>query len=147
MDTNTVVLIGNLTRDPELAYTPSNNTALCKFAIANNGRKKDDVGFFDIVCFGKTAETCNQYLNKGNKVSITGRLEQSRYQDKSGQNRSSINIVANTVQFLTPKNNSGQGGYQKNNQSPPQANPDPFQENKSFENYDFDNPENEQIPF
>lgn len=122
-DINQVFLIGRLTKDVELSYTPGNNTALVKFSMANNefrGNNQDEqVSYFDIVVWGKMAEVCNQFLAKGRQVAIVGRLRQERFQDKQGQNRSKVVIVAANVQFLSDRSqggNNGQASQQSNQQ-------------------------------
>lgn len=112
---NRVVLIGNLTRDPEVKYLPS-GSPVATFSIAVNrrytskeGDKKEEVDFFDIETWNKTAEMCSEYLNKGRAVMIEGRLKQDRWDDESGNKRSKLKIVAQTVQFL-----SGRGEVQSN---------------------------------
>jgi single-strand DNA-binding protein len=108
---NKVILLGNLTRDPEVRYTP-NGTAVANFAIAVNRRykqgdeTKDEVSYIDIVVFGKTAENCGQYLNKGDAILVDGRLQQRRWETEDGQKRSKVEVVAQTVNFM-PKR-SGQ---------------------------------------
>lgn len=102
---NKVILLGNLTRDPEVRYTP-NGTAVANFAIAVNRRykqgeeTKDEVGYFDIVVFGKQAEACGQYLNKGDGILVDGRLQQRRWESEDGQKRSKVEIVAQSVNFM-----------------------------------------------
>jgi len=101
-DINSVVLVGRLTRDPELTYT-QNQTPVCKFSIALNrqgANGQDEVSFFNIVTWSKVATVCSQYLKKGSQVIVEGRLQQSRYQDKTGANRSSVDVVAQSVQFI-----------------------------------------------
>ena len=106
---NLAVLEGRLVSDPELRYT-QNGTALCKFSIANNNDYyKDDelqkqVNFVDVTTWAKLAERCNEYLKKGSRIIINGRLKQDRWQDDNGGNRSKISIVGNQVQFLDLKN-------------------------------------------
>ncbi|MFA4991163.1 MAG: single-stranded DNA-binding protein [Candidatus Omnitrophota bacterium] len=102
---NRVFLMGNLTRDPELRYVPS-GAPVATFGLAVNrtfvtqqGEKKDDVCFVRIVVFGKQAESCSQYLTKGRLVFIEGRL-QYRSWEPEGQKRSTLDIVADRVQFL-----------------------------------------------
>lgn len=103
-DVNHVILIGRLTRDSELKYT-SGGMAVCKFAIAVNRRKKsgeqwiEEASFFDIVLWGRSGETLNQYLVKGKQVAIEGELHQNRW-EQDGQSRSKIEIMANNVQLL-----------------------------------------------
>jgi len=102
---NKVFLIGNLTRDPELRYTP-NGTAVVNFGIAvnrrftdSNGEKKEETCFVRVVVFGKQAESCNQYLSKGRLVFIEGRL-QYRSWEVGGEKRSTLDVIAERVQFL-----------------------------------------------
>jgi len=103
-DLNHVVLIGRLTRDAELKYTP-NGQAVCKFSIAVNRRKKnsdqweDEANFFDIVVWGKQGESLHQYLLKSKMVAVDGELRQDRWQ-QDGQNRSKVDVIANHVQLL-----------------------------------------------
>ena len=103
-DVNHVVLIGRLTRDAELKYT-SGGMAVCKFAIAVNRRRKqgeqwvDEASFFDIVLWGKSGESLNQYLVKGKQVAVEGELRQNRW-EQDGQPRSKVEIMANNVQLL-----------------------------------------------
>jgi single-strand DNA-binding protein len=103
-DLNHVLLIGRLTRDAELKYT-SGGMAVCKFAIAVNRRKKsgdqwiDEASFFDIVLWGRSGETLNQYLVKGKQVAVEGELHQNRW-EQDGQSRSKIEIMASNVQLL-----------------------------------------------
>jgi len=100
-DLNSIVIVGRLTRDPELSYT-QNNTPMCRFSLANNrGNQDGDVNFFDVVAWNKTAEIAHQHLRKGSMVAIEGKLKQNRFVDKTtGQNRSQVNIVASSVQFI-----------------------------------------------
>lgn len=104
---NKVMLIGNLTRDPEVRYTPK-GSAVCDMAIAvnrryttDNGDRQEEVTFLDVVLWGKTAELAGQYLSKGRPVFIEGRLQMDTWDDKeTGQKRSKIKIVAENLQFL-----------------------------------------------
>ena len=105
---NKVILIGNLTRDPELSETPS-GVAVCRFSIAvsrdyanSDGTRETD--FFNITVWRGRAENCGKYLKKGNKVAVFGSLQNRSYEDKDGNKRSVTDIVANDVEFLTPKN-------------------------------------------
>lgn len=104
---NKVILIGNLTRDPELTETPS-GVPVCRFAIAVSRDYADSQGnretdFFNITTWRGKAETCRKYLKKGNKVAICGILQNRSYEDKSGSKRTVTEIIANEVEFLTPK--------------------------------------------
>jgi len=113
---NRVFLLGNLTRDPELRYVPS-GAPVATFGLAVNrrfmtqhGEKKDEVCFVRIVVFGKQAESCSQHLSKGRLVFIEGRL-QYRSWEHDGQKRSSLDVVADRVQFLgAPRSSSGDAG-------------------------------------
>jgi single-strand DNA-binding protein len=104
---NKVILVGNLTRDPELRYTPK-GLAIAKFGLAINrvwtneaGEKKEEVTFVDVDVFGRTAENVGQYMRKGSPILIEGRLRLDQWDDKqTGQKRSKLGVVAETVQFL-----------------------------------------------
>jgi single-strand DNA-binding protein len=110
MDINSITIVGRLTRDPELTYTPSNNTPVCRFSIAVNGYRENDVSFFDITAWNKQAETIQKYLAKGSQVIVNGILKQERFQTKDGDNRSKVGITANSVQFVGAKKQGGQVG-------------------------------------
>ena len=104
---NKTILIGNLTRDPELTETP-NGVAVCKFSIAvsrdyadADGNRETD--FFNITVWRGRAENCGKYLKKGNKVAIVGKLQNRSYEDKDGVKRNVTDIIADEVEFLTPK--------------------------------------------
>jgi single-strand DNA-binding protein len=107
-DTNVVVLIGRLTADPALSYTQG-GTAVCKFSLAVNrssgsgDQKKEHVSFFNCVAWQKGGEIIAQYAKKGDRLSVTGRLEQRSWDDKDGNKRSAVEIVVNGFQFLTQK--------------------------------------------
>ena len=116
---NKVLLIGNLTRDPELRYTPQ-GTAVATLRLAVNRRYKDrnqelkeEVCFINIIAWDKQAENCNQYLQKGRPVFIEGRLRSRNWEDKAGQKRSTIEVRAERIQFL--------GGPQQQPKPPAQA--------------------------
>ena len=110
---NKVILVGNLTRDVELKYTPS-GTAIAKFGLATNrtykdsmsGETKQEVMFIDITVFGRSAEIANQYLAKGRRVLIEGRLVLEQWVDSTGQKRSKHSVVAEKVQFMDSKSQS-----------------------------------------
>lgn len=105
VDFNKVILIGNLTRDPEVRYTPA-GTAVADLRIAVNNRYKQgdevksEVSYIDIVVFGRQAESCGQYLSKGNGVLIDGRLRERRWDTEDGQKRSKYEVVAQNVRFM-----------------------------------------------
>ncbi len=110
---NKVILIGNLTRDPELTETPS-GVAVCRFSIAvsrdyanSDGTRETD--FFNITVWRGRAENCGKYLKKGNKVAVIGSLQNRTYEDKDGIKRTVTDVVANEVEFLTPKSSQLEG--------------------------------------
>ncbi len=112
---NKVLLMGNLTRDPELRFT-SNGSALAKFGLAVNRKYKageewkEEVCFVDITVWGKQAENCAEYLSKGRPVFIEGRLQFSSWETDDGQKRNKLEVVANTVQFLGRPEGMGKPG-------------------------------------
>ena len=111
---NRVVIVGNLTRDPELRNTPS-GTAVCSLRVAVNSRRKDQTGqwidkpnYFNVTVFGQQGENCAQYLSKGRPVAVDGRLEWREWESEAGK-REAVEIVAETVQFLGSRGD-GEGG-------------------------------------
>ena len=108
---NRVILVGHLTRDVELKYTP-NGTAIGQFGIATNrnykdtntGENKQEVMFIDVKVFGKSAEIANQYLHKGSKALVEGRLALEQWVSKSGQKMSKHTVIAEKIQFMDSKN-------------------------------------------
>ena len=111
---NSVILLGNLTRDPELRST-LNGTSVASFGLAVNRRyrqgeeQREEVCFVDIVCFGRQAETASEYLSKGNLVMIEGRLQWRSWETPEGQKRSKHEVIANNIQFM-PRSSGGQDG-------------------------------------
>ncbi len=113
---NRVVLVGNLTKDPELRHTPS-GMAVCSLRIAVNSRRKDGAtgewtekpNYFSITVWGNQGESCAQYLSKGRPVAVDGRLDWREYQAQDGTKREAIEIVADSVQFLGGRQD-GEGG-------------------------------------
>jgi single-strand DNA-binding protein len=113
---NRVVLTGNLTRDPELRST-SSGLSVCGMRIAVNTRRKDQSGnwiekpnYFDVTVFGGQGENCAKFLSKGRPVAIDGRLEWREFTDKDGNQRQAVDIIADSVQFLGSREDSGNGG-------------------------------------
>src|SRR5262245_33600508 len=104
---NSVVLVGNLTRDPELRHTPS-GMAVCSLRLAVNTRRKDQStgewgekpNYFDITVWGQQGENCAQYLAKGRQVGVQGRLEWREWEAQDGTKRQAVEVVADSVQFL-----------------------------------------------
>ena len=114
---NRVVLVGNLTKDPELRHTPS-GTAVCSLRLAVNTRRKDSAtgewtekpNYFDITVWGNQGESCAQYLAKGRPVAVDGRLEWREWETPEGHKRQAIDIIADAVQFLGGRDDAGGGG-------------------------------------
>ncbi|MBN2160899.1 MAG: single-stranded DNA-binding protein [Spirochaetes bacterium] len=106
-DLNKVILIGRLTKDPELKYTQS-GTSVCSFSIANNrtyvtaGEKKEQVSFFNCVAWAKTGEVIAEYCRKGKRIGIEGRMQQRSWEDQEGKKRQTVEIVVDNFQFLDP---------------------------------------------
>ena len=121
---NKVFLIGNLTRDPELRYIPS-GTAVATFTVASNraytsaaGEKKEEACFVRVVSWARQAELCGQYLSKGSPVFVEGRLQSRNWETPDGQKRSTIEVVAQNVQFLgRPRGAAGSGAGQRGGES------------------------------
>ena len=157
---NSVVLVGRLTRDPEIRYTSGTQTAVATFTLAidrpfrSNGEKQTD--FPRVTVFGKQAETCEKYLSKGRMVAVNGRLQTGSYQNKNGDTVYTTDVVADRVEFLSGGQGSqdggsgnsyrreSQGGYQQNNYQraeQPQQAPSGFDEMpESFEAIEEDLP-------
>lgn len=116
MSLNSVNIMGNLTRDPELKYTPAGKS-VCSMSIANNriytknGEKVSEVSYFDVEVWGVVGENCAKYLTKGSGVIVEGRLRQDRW-EKDGKTQSRVRILANNVHFLAKKRDDSSGGSQ-----------------------------------
>jgi single-strand DNA-binding protein len=114
-DINRVVLIGRLVKDPDLRYTQS-GSSVASFSIANNrtyvssGEKKEIVSYFNCVAWGKLGELIVQYCKKGHRIGIEGRLQQRSWEDQNGNKRSTVEVIAENFQFLTPKGTSVDDG-------------------------------------
>ena len=114
---NKVILVGNVTRDPELRHTPG-GTAVCDIGLAVNrtwfdkqsNSKKEDVTFIDVTAWGRTAEVAAEYLRKGRPVLFEGRLQQDTWQDKeTGKNRSKLKVVAESMTMLGSRGDAPSG--------------------------------------
>ena len=142
---NKLILVGNLTRDIELRYAESGsgiaNTAIATSRkFTQNGEKKEEVCFVDITFFGRSAEVANQYLRKGSKILVEGRLKFDQWVDQNGQKRSKHSVIVETMQMLDSKgdnqggkntpNQGGQSNYQAQQQQSYQA---PQQEQQSYQ--------------
>jgi len=143
-DLNKVILIGRLTRDPELRHTPS-GTSVTSFTLVNNrnytvnGDKREEVSYFDCVAWGKLGEVINEYCKKGIRIAIEGRLQQQKWEDQEGKNRSKIIIVVDNFQLLSYPKAQGDESSQGFDHS------DSLKHDASFHNES--NPFDEDIPF
>jgi single-strand DNA-binding protein len=137
-DINHVVLVGRLTRDAELKYI-STGTAVARLSIACNRRKRsgdqwaDEVSYFDVVLWGKTAESLTKYLTKGTQIAVEGELRQNRW-EQDGQSRSKVEVVANNIELL----GSPRGGQRPSSDAPDvpsgkeSSGPDTFEDDIPF---------------
>lgn len=120
---NKIILVGNLTRDIELRYSQG-GMGIAKTAIAtsrkftSNGEKKEEVCFVDITFFGRSGEVANQYLRKGSKILVEGRLNFEQWVDQNGQKRSKHSVIAETMQMLDSKGDNQGGGYNAPSNAP-----------------------------
>lgn len=139
---NRIVLVGNLTKDIDLRYTQSGAAigssgiaVTRKFSV--NGEKREETCFIDITFFGKQAETANQYLSKGSKLLIEGRLKFDQWQDNNGQNRSKHTVAVENMEMLGDGQRAGnnQGGYSHSQQGTPKK---PQQQKPPADDYDPD---------
>jgi single-strand DNA-binding protein len=164
---NKVILMGNLTRDPQLKYLP-NNTAVCDFGLATNRRFKDkdgnqreDVCYVDISAFGRQAEVINQYMTKGKPILIEGRLKFDSWTGQDGQKRSRLAVVVENFQFVGAREGGGagapaggapyeqrapQGGYDQRS-APPVRQPGDNAPPPAYEHEEVPPPSGEEIPF
>jgi single-strand DNA-binding protein len=115
---NRVVLVGNLTKDPELRHTPS-GASVCSLRVAVNSRTKDAQGnwgdkpnYFDVTVWGNQAESCAQFLAKGRPIGVDGRLDWREWEAQDGSKRQAVEIIADTVQFLGSRD-GGEGGGER----------------------------------
>lgn len=138
---NKVILLGNLTRDPEMRYTPS-GTPVASFGLAVNRRyrqgdeQKEEVCFVDISTFGRQAELAGEYLSKGRMVLIEGRLQFRTWEDQNGQRRSKLDVVAERVNFMPRASQDDGGSRQSTGGAPP-----------SYQDDDIPPPQDDDIPF
>jgi single-strand DNA-binding protein len=128
---NKVMLIGNLTRDPEVRYTPKGSPvadlaiAVNRVYTADNGEKREEVTYVDIVLWAKLAELAGQYLHKGRPIFVEGRLQMDQWEDKAtGQKRSRLRVVGENIQFLDSRRDAGnQGGGEEGGGGKPASRP------------------------
>ncbi len=116
---NKVMLIGNLTRDPELRYIPS-GSAVVTFTVAVNrvyktqtGEKKEQTSFIRVVVWGRRAEVCGEYLTKGSPVFVEGRLQSRDWETQDGQKRNTVEVIADNIQFLRGGEKQSSSGQSK----------------------------------
>lgn len=128
---NRVLLMGRLTRDPELRYTPS-GASVAEFGLAvnrtykdSNGERKEQVTFVDITAWGRTGEVANEYLSKGRSVFIEGRLDFSQWETPQGEKRSKLKVVVENFQFLGGRDDAQQGEGGRSQQQQPRQQPGP----------------------
>lgn len=114
MSINRVVLLGNMTRDPELRRT-RNGKAVTNFTLALNRYNNDEADFVDCVCWERIAENTAQYCSKGSKVAVEGSIQTGSYVDKDGHNRKTVNVLCNRVEFINTNNSSNNLQPQINN--------------------------------
>ena len=112
---NKVLLIGNLTRDPELQTTNSGKS-VCRFGLAvqrrfSNSEGERDADFFNITVWGIPGENCHKYLKKGSKCGVVGRIQISSYDAPDGSKRNSTDIIAEEIEFIGPRNSGDEGGF------------------------------------
>lgn len=149
---NKVMIIGNLTADPEVRTTPR-GTSLTELRLAvnrvsngpNDGERREETTFLDVTCWGRTGEVAAQYLSKGRPVFIEGRLQMDTWEDKqTGQKRSRIRIIAENLQLLGGRGDAPQGGaapqrsyggYQQQDNGYRQGNADPYAAPRQADNY------------
>lgn len=131
MSLNSVNMMGNLTRDPEMRFT-SGGRPVCNISIANNrvyskeGQKVQEVSYFDVEVWGTMAENCAKYLSKGSGIVVEGRLRQDRW-EKDGKTQTRVRIVANNIHFM-PRRGGGDTGGSGGGDLPPEAQAVPSQE-------------------
>jgi single-strand DNA-binding protein len=145
---NRVIVCGNLTRDPQVRYTPG-GTAVCDLGLAVNrswfdkqaNQKKEEVTFVDVTLWGRTAEVAGEYLGKGRSVLIEGRLALDQWEDKqSGEKRTKLKVVGETMQMLSAKGESGKADDDARHSGKRSKREEPADEYEPF-------PVNDEIPF
>lgn len=112
---NKVILMGNLTRDPEISYSQSSNLAIARFSIAVNRRfareGEDNTDFFNCTAFGKTAEFVEKYFHKGSRMLLSGRVENDNYTNKNGEKVYGVRIIAEDIEFAERKSADASSSY------------------------------------
>ena len=141
---NKVILMGNLTRDPELRYTPK-GTAVAKLGLAVNrtwrnaeGQQQDETTFVDVDAFGKQAETLGQYMQKGRPILVEGRLKLDQWEDKNtGQNRSKLGVILEKFSFVGGGQTGGTASTPQSSAPPPTSDVPPFEDGPSDDDVPF----------
>ncbi|MFN7926366.1 MAG: single-stranded DNA-binding protein [Blastocatellia bacterium] len=148
---NKITIVGYLGRDPVLRYTPSGQ-AVCDFSIATSERRSGNAGgeapeittWFKVTLWGKQAENANQYLSKGKQVYVEGRLRQTEYTDREGMKRTSLEVTATDLQFISARGGDESGGGSSNN--PPHRSAAPPRQSAA-DQHDDRQPSDDDIPF
>lgn len=150
---NKVILVGNLTRDPQMSYLPS-QTPVVELGLAVNrrwkgaeGQQRDETCFVDCRAYGRQAETMNQYLRKGRPVLIEGRLQFSAWEDQDGKKRNKLRVVVENFQFLDSRGQGGQGGQAPASRPGGAEQPAPPADEPQAPHDDFEPAGGDDIPF
>ena len=151
---NSVVVTGNLTRDPELRSTPS-GTSVCKLRVAVNSRRKDGSSgewidkpnYFDVTVWGAQGENCANYLSKGRPVAVDGRLDWREWEAQDGAKRQAVEIIANSVRFLGSRSDNAGNGGGGGNGNGFQAKSDVPADTSDFEEAGVGSDKGDDIPF
>ena len=114
---NKIFLVGNLTRDPELSTVGAESTSVCRFAIAVNRRSSanKETDFFNITAWRALGENCAKFLKKGSKVAVNGEIQIRNYEDKEGNKRTAVDVVASEVEFCDRKGDNPSSSYDQTN--------------------------------
>ncbi len=140
---NKVILMGRLTKEPELSYTPTNNTALCRFTLAVDRRfvsqgAERQADFIPVVSWRKTAEFCSKYFSKGQKVAIVGSIQTRSWDDNDGKKHYSTEVVADEAYFAESKRAQENYSERKNSDVKPQAGDQTGEEFEMPDDFDND---------
>ena len=111
---NKVVLVGRLTKDPELKFAPETGTATCRFTVAVNRFKKGEADFINCVAWNKTAETIAQYLTKGRQIAVSGSIRTGSYDAQDGTKRYTTDVAVESFEFIGSVNDGGSNSYSRN---------------------------------
>lgn len=122
---NLVIMIGRLTKDPEVRYTSGSQMAVCRFTLAIDRRVKQGeekkADFPQVICFGKTAENCERFLSKGRKAAVRGRLQTGSYKDKDGKTVYTTDVIADEVEFLEWGEKGGESSKEDHSEPVPEG--------------------------